>query len=73
MTARMHCIRPVGWTWWGRHSARVVGQAKKEGIRQTARKFTEEEWAEILVARCPELNTAADSGNNEVIGNKETV
>ncbi len=42
---------------------RLAEQRMKE-FMLTAKKFIEEEWAKILVARCPKLNTATDSGNN---------
>ena len=51
---------------------RLAEQRKKE-FRLTARKFTEEEWAEILAARCPDSNEATESDNNGTIGNEEGV
>jgi len=51
---------------------RLDEQRKKE-FRLTARKFKEEEWAKILVARCPDSNEATESDNNGTIGNEEGV
>ncbi len=51
---------------------RLDEQRKKE-FRLTARKFKEEEWAKILVARCPDSNEATESDNNGAIGNEEGV
>jgi len=42
-------------------------------MRRGARKFTEEEWAEILAARFPESNKASESDNNGTIGDVEGV
>ena len=47
-------------------------QRKKE-FRLAARKFTEEEWAEILAARFPESNKATGSDNNGTIGDVDEV
>ena len=49
---------------------RLAEQRKKE-FRLAARKFTEEEWAEILAARFPESNKATESENNGTIGDVE--
>ena len=51
---------------------RLAEQRKKE-FRLTVRKFAEEKWAEILVARCPNSNEATESDNNGAIGDKEGV
>jgi hypothetical protein len=51
---------------------RLAEQRKKE-FRLAARKFTEEEWAEILAARFPESNKASESDNNGTIGDVEGV
>jgi hypothetical protein len=51
---------------------RLVEQRKKE-FRLTARKFTEEEWAEILAERLPESDTATESDNNGTFGEEEGV
>ena len=51
---------------------RLAEQRKKE-FRLTARKFTEEEWAEILAARLPESNEATESDNNGTFGEEEGV
>ena len=51
---------------------RLAKQRKKE-FRLTVRKFTEEEWAEILAARCLNSNEATESDNNGTIGNEEGV
>jgi hypothetical protein len=51
---------------------RLAEQRKKE-FRLTAREFTEEEWAEILAARCPDSNEATESDNNGTIGDEEGV
>ncbi len=49
---------------------RLAEQRKKE-FRLAARKFTEEEWAEILAAKFPEPNKATESDNNGTIGDVE--
>jgi hypothetical protein len=51
---------------------RLAEQRKKE-FRLAARKFTEEEWAEILAVRFSEWNKAAESDNNGTIGEIEGV
>jgi len=53
---------------------RLAEQRKKE-FRLTARKFTEEELAEIIAARCPDSNSneATESDNNGMIGDDEGV
>ena len=52
---------------------RLAEQRKKE-FRLAARKFTEEEWAEILAARFPESNNKATvSDNNGTTGDVEGV
>ena len=51
----------------------VSTEKRKKEFRLVARKFTEEEWAEILEARFPELNKATESDNNGTIGDVEGV
>ena len=51
---------------------RLAEQRKKE-FRLTARKFTEEEWAEILADRLSESNKATESDNNGTFGEEEGV
>mgnify|MGYP006169808191 FL=1 len=51
---------------------RLAEQRKKE-FRLAARKFTEEEWAEILAARLSESNEATESDNNGTFGEEEGV
>ena len=51
---------------------RLAEQRKKE-FRLTARKFTEEEWAEILAARLSESNEATEYDNNGTFGEEEEV
>ena len=51
---------------------RLAEQRKKE-FRLTARKFTEEEWAEILADRLSESNEATESDNNGTLGEEAAV
>ena len=60
----------VGYTALG--LGQLTEQRKKE-FRLTARKFTEEEWAEILAARLSESNEATESDNNGKCGEEEGV
>ncbi len=50
-----------------------MAKQRKTEFRLTARKFTEEEWAKILAARCPDSNEATESDNNGTIGDEEGV
>jgi hypothetical protein len=50
-----------------------LAEQRKKEFRLAARKFTEEEWAEILAARFPESNKASESDNNGTIGDVEGV
>ena len=50
-----------------------MAEQRKKEFRLTARKFTEEEWAEILAARLSESNEATEYDNNGTFGEEEEV